>query len=128
MVAIIADGISMRNHPSSLRVHDKIRNLYAEHSATEATGGGPKDRGRLTYAQIREAHRSGRPIEERPSEDKFIGEEGKQNLFDKKEQIYVKPSYLGTETPSDIGYMSGTPRGSDEGSGGDYGTSNERWK
>ncbi|CAK5079906.1 unnamed protein product [Meloidogyne enterolobii] len=136
MAAIIADGIFMKSHPSSQRVRDRINDLYVEHSRNEATGGRPKDRGRLTYAQIREAHRSGRPIESLqehpPSEDKLLGEERNQDLLygDKKEQTYVKPnlpSYLGPDAPSDISYMSGTPRGLNEESG-DYGASNERWK
>ncbi|CAK5093922.1 unnamed protein product [Meloidogyne enterolobii] len=108
--------------------------IFGTHSRNEATGGRPKDRGRLTYAQIREAHRSGRPIEllqEHPSEDKLLGEERNQDLLygDKKEQTYVKPnmpSYFGSDAPSDS-YMSGTPRGLNEESG-DYGASNERWK
>ncbi|KAF7638963.1 hypothetical protein Mgra_00001489 [Meloidogyne graminicola] len=129
VVAIITDGIFLRNHPSTLRVHERIKELYAQHSAKKELSIGGKEHGKLTYAQIREVHRNGRSIESlqkgSPYEEKLSGiEEGKQ-FGDKIDQTtQIKPnlsSYLGTDTSSDISFMSGTPRGFDEGN-------NERWK
>ena len=80
MVFVTVDLYCIRNHPGSIRVQERIKDLYAKYS-TEPTqqfaDGGrrtPRAGSGLTYAQLRDANRSGRPLKP------MLGEPGTEGI------------------------------------------------